>query len=243
VFGDYDVQPAEIDIDGQIVAMTVQANADDGLIQAAFAATPWDAVADGTVTITMSAPNEPYLGFDYALLDLGRIGDLDGDGIPDALDGCPSVADTGQQDGDGDGVGDACDLCPEIPDPLQSDSDADGQGDACDVCPGDPTDDGDNDEYCAPEDCDPLDPDVNPAAKEICGDDRDEDCDGIAQPCEDDDSADDDDTAGDDDTFGVGDDDSAGSLVPGAWSQGCTCGSQNLSLLPLLVLLRSRRRR
>src|SRR5262249_38036739 len=35
----------------------------------------------------------------------------DGDGVPDVVDDCPSVADPGQTDGDGDGLGDACDPC------------------------------------------------------------------------------------------------------------------------------------
>jgi len=39
------------------------------------------------------------------------VGDQDGDGIPDASDDCPTIADPGQQDGDGDGLGDACDPC------------------------------------------------------------------------------------------------------------------------------------
>jgi hypothetical protein len=34
--------------------------------------------------------------------------DVDGDGIPDATDYCPSVANPDQQDSNGDGVGDAC---------------------------------------------------------------------------------------------------------------------------------------
>lgn len=36
--------------------------------------------------------------------------DTDGDGIPDALDNCPTVVNPPQADTDGDGVGDACDL-------------------------------------------------------------------------------------------------------------------------------------
>jgi hypothetical protein len=35
--------------------------------------------------------------------------DGDADGIPDATDNCPTVANAGQADGDGDGIGDACD--------------------------------------------------------------------------------------------------------------------------------------
>jgi hypothetical protein len=39
-------------------------------------------------------------------------GDADHDGVPDFEDGCPGVADAGQQDADGDGAGDACDCAP-----------------------------------------------------------------------------------------------------------------------------------
>lgn len=66
------------------------------------------------------------------------ISDADGDGVPDALDNCPTVFNPGQADGDGDGVGDACDNCPTIPNPGQGDLDGDGIGDFCDNCPGNP---------------------------------------------------------------------------------------------------------
>jgi hypothetical protein len=39
--------------------------------------------------------------------------DGDGDGIPDGIDRCPTVADAEQADADRDGVGDACDQCEE----------------------------------------------------------------------------------------------------------------------------------
>jgi hypothetical protein len=44
-----------------------------------------------------------------------QLPDTDGDGIPDAQDNCPAIANPGQADTDGDGVGDACDHCPFTP--------------------------------------------------------------------------------------------------------------------------------
>ena len=38
--------------------------------------------------------------------------DTDGDGIPDSIDNCPTVANPDQRDTDGDGIGDACDPTP-----------------------------------------------------------------------------------------------------------------------------------
>ena len=85
--------------------------------------------------------------------------DTDGDGVPDATDNCPSVANASQLDTDGDGIGDACDStpngdddgdgvdnatdnCPSVANANQLDTDGDGIGDACDSTPnGD--DDGD----------------------------------------------------------------------------------------------------
>jgi hypothetical protein len=40
-----------------------------------------------------------------------------------------------RSDADGDGVPDALDVCPRVADPEQLDSDVDGRGDACDACP------------------------------------------------------------------------------------------------------------
>ncbi|HTR56488.1 MAG TPA: hypothetical protein VMJ10_37700 [Kofleriaceae bacterium] len=46
----------------------------------------------------------------------GAVGhDEDGDGVDDACDGCPHVADPAQIDSDGDGVDDVCDPRPTIP--------------------------------------------------------------------------------------------------------------------------------
>lgn len=55
--------------------------------------------------------------------------DSDGDGVPDATDNCPSIANSDQADYDGDGMGNACD----------PDDDNDGVLDVNDAFPFDPT--------------------------------------------------------------------------------------------------------
>ncbi len=45
--------------------------------------------------------------------------DADADGVGDAIDNCPTVANADQSDLDGDGIGDACDNCVAIANPAQ----------------------------------------------------------------------------------------------------------------------------
>jgi alpha-tubulin suppressor-like RCC1 family protein len=73
--------------------------------------------------------------------------DNDGDGVPDEIDNCPTVANTDQTDADNDGIGDVCDPftdsdedgiadsndnCPAVANPDQTDTDGDDIGDVCD---------------------------------------------------------------------------------------------------------------
>ena len=50
-------------------------------------------------------------GYQFSLAIAGAtvVTDADGDGVPDAIDNCPTVANPSQADSDGDGIGDACD--------------------------------------------------------------------------------------------------------------------------------------
>ncbi len=74
--------------------------------------------------------------------------DADGDGLNDALDNCPTVANADQADSDGDGVGNACDGCPNDANKIEpgvcgcgvaeTDTDSDGTPDCIDGCPNDP---------------------------------------------------------------------------------------------------------
>lgn len=127
-------------------------------------------VSVGTTSITVSqASDSNYYAPSNKIISLiVKLGDTDGDGIIDANDNCPTIANSNQQDTDGDGMGDVCDtdddddgwldtieiLCGTNPLSASSkplDTDEDGIANCQDL-------DDDNDGCIDTEDALPLDP-------------------------------------------------------------------------------------
>lgn len=91
-----------------------------------------DPVAGGDDDVIDATPDGDGGGELIDAIDAANPDDLDGDGIPQGGDNCPTVANVNQDDDDGDGVGDLCDLCPMIADGGQAtNADGDGIGDGC----------------------------------------------------------------------------------------------------------------
>jgi hypothetical protein len=124
---DRDGRPDGVEVNGPTTSNPLDADSDN------------DGVDDGTEVGAGTDPGNPN---DFPVQD------ADGDGVPDALDDCPTVPNLVQTDTDGDGAGDACDadddadgvpdgvdVCPLVADLAQGDGDDDGVGDACDNCP------------------------------------------------------------------------------------------------------------
>ncbi len=141
------------DEDGQIVGYNWIVNDTLSISQSSFEVTLSEGIYDVTLTVT-----DNFGGQDRATTRVtvtGDNSDIDGDGIADAVDNCPSVSNPDQvlptyyadQDGDGFGdpntttqaciapdgfVSDSTDLCPNAFSAEQLDTDGDGIGDACD---------------------------------------------------------------------------------------------------------------
>ncbi len=129
--------------------------------------------------------------------------DIDNDGVPDFYDNCRYTYNPGQEDCDQDNIGDACDPystcgyvdtdgdgigdnqdnCIYVYNPGQENVDHDAYGDACDVCVTYPVHDIDHDNHLAlgctgGDDCNDNDNTVHPAKPEVCGDAKDNNCNG-----------------------------------------------------------------
>ncbi|MEO8602610.1 MAG: GDSL-type esterase/lipase family protein [bacterium] len=126
----------------------------DGTINAAVAI-PSDAAASlaSIEASGVGANGAGLLLIEAIAVDAQATSDVDGDGVPNACDGCPSIPDANQTDSDADGRGDACDACPMDP---SDDFDGDGICDDVDPCPLDAHDDRDRDGICDSDDNCPL---------------------------------------------------------------------------------------
>jgi len=100
----------------------------------------------GSLGVTLLDANIQKLYLNAAIWTTGWTPDGDSDGVPNAADNCPFIANADQADLDRDGAGDACDPdddgdgtadtvdnCPVLSNPNQLDEDRDGTGDACEV--------------------------------------------------------------------------------------------------------------
>ncbi len=100
--------------------------------------------AHGDARPGQPVPRQP--GYVFSASCVPTLQDTDNDGIPDASDNCPLVANSNQLNTDGDAQGNACDSdddndtvadgsdnCPLVANTSQTNTDGDAQGDACDT--------------------------------------------------------------------------------------------------------------
>ena len=97
-----------------------------------------DSDGDG---IANTADNCPTTFNPIRPVDKGKQGNADNDAEGDACDPCPvdpntpSCTAVNPNDADRDGIDNAVDNCPGVANPTQLDTDTDGKGDLCDACP------------------------------------------------------------------------------------------------------------
>jgi hypothetical protein len=153
---------------------------------------------DDVSLVVRNSSNNTVVGSFFTSFELTPPADTDADGISDAIDNCPTTANTDQADTDNDGIGDACEACTDVDvdgvcdnvdncpttfNPSQTDADGDSIGDTCDTCSLDPANDVDGDGVCGNVDnCPTM---FNPSQQNFDGDsqgdacDNDDDNDGV----------------------------------------------------------------
>jgi hypothetical protein len=108
--GNQDYWVVKIDKDGNLLWDKTIGGNDTDRFSNALNTTDGSIILAGSSQSTISGEKSslPY-NDDYWLVKIGA--DNDGDGIPDATDNCPYLANANQTDTDNDGIGDACEAC------------------------------------------------------------------------------------------------------------------------------------
>ncbi|GAB4571456.1 MAG: hypothetical protein Kow0077_08140 [Anaerolineae bacterium] len=132
--------PPQIEIVGYVEAITDNAIVVDGYaiprndaVNALIAADPPLAVGDRVLMVGYMESTVIGEYFVVETIEIVPADDLDLDGWTDDVDNCPADFNDLQEDADGDGIGDACDPEPEVAN--VEDADADGVVDVLDNCP------------------------------------------------------------------------------------------------------------
>lgn len=136
-FGPAGIDPATLGIVGLAAGLQLDGDGDGAVDHVTVGGSNFlggvvvgcDGVPRGMVTGVTSPGGRTSLAISHG----SDLEDTDGDGVIDAIDNCPYIANPKQEDTDLDGIGNPCDNCGNKANPLQLDSDGNGVGDRCDA--------------------------------------------------------------------------------------------------------------